>query len=456
MDDEKKLMNCVTYSLGEVSADWQRPQMRVLESHLRLVNVVTESLNELYQFQLTKKLFRPSVTKKELHLQFVPLNLHLQRCLVIEAAEKRNGISNGTNGIPVANGNIGELGHEQGHTQVLDMFTVGAFAAHSLGFELGGMRSSETLELKTPTNNNNRDISHSSQSVGRVWRAMREFFRVSGLTALIDANLKLLMRQVDDLSVDERTLIKVYKQIEAWAKSLVTILNPNEVDQSLMSLDLLRRCSESDPSPKSKAAPKYERTQSYPGEHDSSRRQSNGKAEVQRRLSAPADHSEEFEPVDLLHLNIRASLISISSKLNSTRRATRADLEASRRKLMTAVESLQRTSSLAYAIESVKLEREHLESFYSMRLRRDMIFSQALSALVVAVLGQIASISFLERVCETRTIFVYFEGLLSCHADELGMLQDMAFAVDELNECVTVVLSSDATGSAVPRIEGNG
>src|SRR5262245_60157512 len=65
MDDEKKLMNCVTYSLGELASRWQRPQMRVLESHLRLVNVLTESLNELYQYQLVeRKCFRPSVAKK--------------------------------------------------------------------------------------------------------------------------------------------------------------------------------------------------------------------------------------------------------------------------------------------------------------------------------------------------------------------------------------------------------
>lgn len=228
-----------------------------------------------------------------------------------------------------------------------------------------------------------------------------------------------------------------------------------------MSLVLLRRSAQSDPSPKGKAAPKYERTQSYPGEDV--HRQSNGKSELQRRVSAPVDQSEEFEPVDLLHLNIRASLISICSKLNSTRRATRVDLDASHRKLRTAVEALQRTASLAYAIEAVKLEREHLESFYSMRLRRDMIFSQALSALIVAVQGQLGCISFLERVRETGTIFVYFEALLSCYADELGMLQDMAFAVEELNECVTVVLmaqdvdpSHQVNAVAGPRFEGNG
>lgn len=35
MDDEKKLMNCITYSLGEVRQEYQKRQMQVLESHLR-------------------------------------------------------------------------------------------------------------------------------------------------------------------------------------------------------------------------------------------------------------------------------------------------------------------------------------------------------------------------------------------------------------------------------------
>lgn len=65
MDDEKRLMNCVTYSLGELATGWQRPQMRVLECHLRLVNVLTESLNELQRLQQdAKRCFRPSTAKK--------------------------------------------------------------------------------------------------------------------------------------------------------------------------------------------------------------------------------------------------------------------------------------------------------------------------------------------------------------------------------------------------------
>lgn len=69
MDDEKKLMNCVTYSLGEVASQWQRSQMRVLETHLRLVNVLTECMRDLDAACQTAdkssfKYFRSSMAKK--------------------------------------------------------------------------------------------------------------------------------------------------------------------------------------------------------------------------------------------------------------------------------------------------------------------------------------------------------------------------------------------------------
>lgn len=109
----------------------------------------------------------------------------------------------------------------------------------------------------------------------------------------------------------------------------------------------------------------------------------------------------------------------------------------------------------------MKLDREQLELFYQMRLRRAMIFSQALTALAVGVSGDLnARSEFVENLLETRTVLVYFEALLSCYSDELGMLQDMSFAVAELTDSVNFELFEISSSNVqetfpAPRISGN-
>jgi len=81
--------------------------------------------------------------------------------------------------------------------------------------------------------------------------------------------------------------------------------------------------------------------------------------------------------------------------------------------------------------------------------------------MVIAVSGEAASNqSFLERALESGQMLIYFEALLSCYADELGMIQDMAFAINDLNESVSITLTSGATciqsDLNSPKIDGNG
>ncbi|RWS06693.1 hypothetical protein B4U79_02585 [Dinothrombium tinctorium] len=419
MDDEKKLMNCVTYSLGEVKSEWQRPQMRVLESHLRLVNVVTESINELYQIQLQKRYFRPSTAKLEPHFQFVPINFHLQRCLVTEVD---NVTVNGINDASKYN--------------VLDLYTVGAFASHMMGFENGG------IQLKSEIKNNT--------CVAKVWKAMKKFFRISSICLQIESNLKKLVTYLEDELADEHLITSTYGIIDCKAKSLLTILDPKEVDECVLSLESFRNTS------LNSSSNSMRRTDSDPLQNDSNEM---NHCKIKRHSSLPIEEHLEIEPVDLLHLNIKASLISMSGKINKRSSQMKEDFEPSRKKLSAAIEALQRMASICYAIESIKLQREHLELFYSYRLRRNMVFTQALTAVIIAVLGEVNSPNFQRQIVDTNSVFIYFEGLLSCHAEEIGMLQDMAFAIEELNDCVTFVFTNvgnETLQPHIPRIEGNG
>ncbi|RWS23982.1 hypothetical protein B4U80_00612 [Leptotrombidium deliense] len=416
-------MNCVTYSIGEVKSEWQRPQMRVLESHLRLVNVVTESINELYQIQLQKKYFRPSTAKTEVPFQFVPLNFHLQRCLITD----------------LDNYALSSVGDESKYN-VLDVYTVGAFSSHYLGFEQGGLQSlfdGKCVNDKECKNN----------GIEKVWRAMRNYFKISAINHQIEVNIKRLFSSLDN--VDENVINNLYDAIDLNSKLLLSVLDPKEVDETILSLEAFRNNG-------SISAPlnSIRRTDSVPLEENTNDEPS----KLRRYNSLPSEEQMEIEPVDLLHLNIKASMISIASKINKKSSNKHSDLEPSRKKLMSAIEALQRMSSICYAIESMKLQRDQLEFFYSTRLRRDMVFTQALTSIIIAVLGESNSSSFQEQISVTKSIFIYFEGLLSCHAEEIGMLQDMAFAIREVNECVKFVfinVGEDNSQSFIPRIEGN-
>ena len=99
----------------------------------------------------------------------MPINLHLQRAIVSgppslahhQQHHRRNNISDdndSTHDDPyVESGSVGPSS-TSAH-RPLDVYTVGAFAAHHLGFDSGGMKPTDSYDLKTPTNNNNRDIS---------------------------------------------------------------------------------------------------------------------------------------------------------------------------------------------------------------------------------------------------------------------------------------------------------
>lgn len=242
---------------------------------------------------------------QELHLQFVPINLHLQRCQTY----------------------VSDLDEQ---VQPLDIYTVGAFAAHALGYDHGGLRPLDPAPATT------------TGCLARTWRAMRGYFRISDLVTRLDVQMRSFSALLS--GGDERQAARVVADMDRLAERLVEVLDPQEVEQALLSLESLRMQDENAKSAK-----------------------------------VSSEQHSELEPVDLLHLNIRASLISIASKLNSTRQATISDCEPSKRKLQAAMNALQRTAALVYAIEAVKLEREQLEQFYTMRLRRAMVFSQALT-----------------------------------------------------------------------------
>lgn len=418
MNDEKKLMNCITYSIGEVKTEYQRNQMRALECHLRLVNVLTESLNQISQYQAVNS-FRPSTAKTDPYLQFIPINFHLQRCLI--------------------------SGSNTDRTLTHDVFTVGAYCCHHLGFESGGMKS-----LSSDNFNNN-----SNNILSKTWNAMNNYFRISALRDQIEERLERLIDCAESRKSIEQSLSH-FEEVDELCKEIISILSSKTVEESLFFCESLRG-SNSNIAGNGWSTATVERTVSLEETRKPNPICDKG---FRRYGSLGNEDQQELEPIDLIHLNIKASLISINSKIiNKNSSLSRIDLDASKRKLKNAIDSLYRTSSLCYASYALKLDRQQIELFYRLRLRRAMILSQALTALVAATLcklsGEVSADQFLQKAIQTGTILAQHEVLLSCYADELSMLEDMSYAVNQLNQCVKFVFMSSSETCLSPRMEGN-
>lgn len=620
MDDEKKLMNCITYSLGEVRQEYQRRQMQMLESHLRLVNLVTESINSLNQVQMGAKFFRQSTQKNEVFFQFVPLNLHLQRSVYNKQSNRR--------AYPRRPSAMDTF-------DILSIHTHGSFSAHRLGFENGGL-SKFINEIENSTKDTGTYF-----HLNKIWSTMRKYFKIINLQKrvselnekMIDLTLRLGQQTdlklaknsefCDDfqkLKIDlieneaaqqllrdkiycQKVILKLFARMEECCVKMTGILDPKQVESTLGYLDVFRAQqtfggledeesdsdqngdSEKEPMKKElkkeptkesikenagkdngkssskgnakdnakgrKKASKEQDNKTVTGStmkssmlslinsskstlHSSFKLKSNQKSKaaggsnaertlpktIPKTISCPLDQVQssaemmkktedqlrklrrhnsenriddhlEFEPVELIHLNIRASLISMQSKLNQLVNFNLEsfkqqkfnysglyekivnEMKPSTKKLFNSIESLVKTAQICYAIESLKLSKEQSEYFYLVRSRRNMVFSQVLTTFTLGLiseltcpkinrseyledlhnlnsfnnnfsdlhdLGDLNDLSdfnddskYLNRLFEQRQIVCFFEGLLSCYADEIGMLQDMQHAIKELN-----------------------
>uniref|UniRef100_A0A8C5LYA8 Inositol polyphosphate-4-phosphatase type II B n=1 Tax=Leptobrachium leishanense TaxID=445787 RepID=A0A8C5LYA8_9ANUR len=97
--------------LGDLSPHWDNLRQSVITHYEEMVSVYQENLAELEKY--TGPSFKSSCSKGEKSLEFVPINLHLQRMRV----------------------------HSQKLKDALyDVITIGAPAAHSQGFKNGGLR----------------------------------------------------------------------------------------------------------------------------------------------------------------------------------------------------------------------------------------------------------------------------------------------------------------------------
>lgn len=120
-----------------------------------------------------------------------------------------------------------------------------------------------------------------------------------------------------------------------------------------------------------------------------------------------------------------------------------SELRPSMKKLRQAMDGLLKTARLTHSVFRVQEDSKAAQRACNVRYRRDVCFSQALTALVTGIMAKLwcqrPDPMFL-LILTTLGPLVSFEGLLSYYGDEIDMWGDMAVAVEDTHT-VTFTLS---------------
>ncbi|CAN8006870.1 unnamed protein product, partial [Ixodes hexagonus] len=444
INEEKQLMETVT-QLGEVSlgSDWQNKQLVSLERHLHRISTYSEALENLARHRGSH--FKPSAAKGQRSLEFAPVNMHLQRLWVHNTTSRKKC--------------------------VYDVITVGAFTAYAQKYNQGGLHRMLN-QLRNAYPSLQREGQPAILGPDRLSTAVQTILCVEQLKDDVEAEVQRLM-QLADLK-DSAGMGVVVSKISDKAKQLTTLCHPLLVEEALAIWESARSDQDAvfangqsattpaaagksldlgDRRParlKSASLPRQFPLPAFPSSggsaspsDDSSSDDSSKDGAVQsadRRdvgsingsirsmdirpmqlqksdsmystdESRFSSLSEEFEPLDLTHLNIRASIMCMVSRVQHLANADgtsaavasadngsedplpvltpcstpgdlspwAAELMPSIRKLRQSMACLQKVARFTYALLSLKEPPHTASSSYVVRHRRDVCFSHAVS-----------------------------------------------------------------------------
>jgi inositol polyphosphate-4-phosphatase len=143
---EKELLQEIS-GMGELGGKWRARQMDLLDIHLKLLREYSQAMQTIQAHNgRGGKYFKPSTRKADEHLEFVPLNLHLQRMIAHNETLKKSGC--------------------------LDVVTVGAFTKHKGKTKTGGLIKLLHQLKDTPTRT--EQVQHKVQAANDVCQTIKQ------------------------------------------------------------------------------------------------------------------------------------------------------------------------------------------------------------------------------------------------------------------------------------------
>ncbi|XP_025318120.1 inositol polyphosphate 4-phosphatase type II isoform X2 [Canis lupus dingo] len=426
--------------LGELSPHWDNLRKNVLTHCDQMVNMYQDILTELSKE--TGSSFKSSSSKGEKTLEFVPINLHLQRMHVHSPHLK---------------------------DALYDVITVGAPAAHFQGFKNGGLRKLLHRFEMERRNTGYQFIYYSPENTAKAKEVLSN---INQLQPLIATHADLLLNSASQHSPD--SLKNSLKMLSEKTELFVHAFKDQLVRSALLALYTARPggVPKKPPSPKSSADDSC--PQDAPplvGRQDSIPHHSDYDEEEWDRVWANVGKSLNciIDMVDKLIARDGASEGGGGSSKDGEKDASPVDPITAHPKedwyeqlcpLICALKDCmgevvnRAKQSLAFVL--LQELAAGLPQCLMLTLRRDVVFSQALAGLVCGFIIKLHTSlhdpGFLQQL-HTVGLVVQYEGLLSTYSDEIGMLEDMAVGISDLKKVAFKIIEAKSN-DVLPVITG--
>ncbi|XP_022695372.1 type I inositol 3,4-bisphosphate 4-phosphatase-like isoform X1 [Varroa jacobsoni] len=479
MTEEKRLLEIVLSMESATEGEWRSLQSIAVRRHMHLIETYHKASDTLADY--CGSAFKTSIMKGDRPFEFVPVNLHLQRMAVRQ--------------------------HKNKDVCDYDVVTVGAFTAYPHKYAHGGLhrqlKQLKGMHSTAQAQNAAMDASWEAQSIlgpDRLSQMAQSILTIEELREDIESSLESLLYNAQLRNV--HVMMTLVEKINVKAKKLSVSCEKSLIEEALAIWDTAR-CTGStaelrkalplnlmDAGPpslnrnKSASLPRQlcsssggftlkDISDDEDDEQDNKQDErdfNSGSTTLQNARSTPTPRShtpvqdlcEDFEPLDITSLNIRASTMCMTTKvynLNQQEEYWAEELRPSVRKLRSAMQTLDRIARVTYGLLSLK-EPSHTASLsYSVRYRRDVCFAQSLTATVVALQAKFWCQSpdqvLLRSLGSTGSALATFASYLSCYGDERGMMEDMLVAVKDLRNVTFIIEAFSSKVGPGPRIEGS-
>ncbi|XP_058884300.1 type II inositol 3,4-bisphosphate 4-phosphatase-like isoform X1 [Acipenser ruthenus] len=404
--------------LGDLSPHWDNLRKDVINHCRQIISSYQETLTEINK--LTGSSFKPSISKAEKYLEFIPINLHTQR-MRVNCPRKTDA--------------------------AYDVITVGAPAAHFQGFKNGGLHRLLSRFEAEKKNTAYQCIYYSPENTSKAKEVLTS---ISLLQPLISSLGDQLLHSAQQHSSD--SLKEALKTLSDKTEQFVHVLKDELVKNALLALYTARPgyvskmnsavCNHVD---ESNPTPKEDSTSTPPP--------------LKRQDSIPHHSEYDEEEWDRVWVNVAMSLnciIAMVDRLleheNNNQEAgadpSLADVITSHTNgdwheqlyplvvtLKDCVNEVVHRARKSMAFVLLQEAACSIPQGLFLKQRRDVVFSQALAAVacgfVMRLYTGLDDKGFLQQL-HTVGLIAQFESLLSTYSDEVGMLEDMEVGISDL------------------------
>ncbi|XP_068010154.1 inositol polyphosphate 4-phosphatase type II isoform X2 [Melanerpes formicivorus] len=413
--------------LGELAPHWDNMRKSVIAHCDQMLSMYQDTLAELGKH--TGSSFKSSCSKGEKTLEFIPINLHLQRMHVHSPRLK---------------------------DALYDVITVGAPAAHFQGFKNGGLRKLLSKFEAERRNTGYQCIYYSPENTAKAKEVLSN---INHLQPLISSHADLLLNSASQHSPD--SLKNSLKMLSEKTELFVHAFKDQLVRSALLALYTARPgCVLKKP-----AVPRSSAEEGGDLQHQ------DHPSQVKRQDSIPHHSEYDEEEWDRVWANVGKSLNCViamvdrlleKDNISDGKEGEKDPPAADCKVLPTGGDWYEQLYPLVITLkdcmgEVVTRAKQSmafvllqelacgLPQCLMLTLRRDIVFSQALAGLVCGFIIKLHTglrdQGFLQQL-HTVGLLVQYEGLLSTYSEEAGMLEDMAVGISDLQKVMFKVIEA--------------